>query len=252
MTWSGTTVLITGASSGLGRALALALAQRGANLVVTARRAALLETLREETEALGVRCLAVAGDATRPEDVQAVLAAAFEAFGAVDTAVLNAGGGDASVMGEVDAAQVTWEMRKNYDTMVNYLCPLIDHMRERGGTIAYTSSPAGFLGLPKSGPYSASKAAGRLLFDSCRVELAHTPIRFVTLFPGFVHTPGLDPDNVPVPALIIQPDRAVREILGALESGRERWMFPRRIRWLIALGVWMPAWLRQRVLVGLA
>jgi NADP-dependent 3-hydroxy acid dehydrogenase YdfG len=70
------------------------------------------------------------------------------------------------------------------DTVVNFLCPLISHVRDVGGTIATTSSPAGFFGLPKSSPYSASKAATRILFGSCRVELAHTPLRFVTLFPG--------------------------------------------------------------------
>lgn len=250
MDWTDKTVLITGASSGLGRALAVDLARRGADIVATARRRPLLDALAAEVEALGRRCVVVPGDAIDPATALEVIEAAYTTFGRVDVAVLNAGGGDASVMGEVDAAQVVWEMRKNYDTVVNFLCPLIDRMRDAGGILATTSSPAGFLGLPKSGPYSAAKGATRLLFDSCRVELAHTPLRFVTLYPGFTHTPGLNADEIPVPALIIDQDRAVREMVWALSSGVERHMFPKRIRWLIRLATWLPAGVRQRILIA--
>ena len=65
-------------------------------------------------------------------------------------------------------------------------------MKAQGGTIAYTGSPAGFFGLPKSGPYSAAKAAGRILLDTCRIELKDTKIKLVALYPGFVRTPMAD------------------------------------------------------------
>jgi NAD(P)-dependent dehydrogenase (short-subunit alcohol dehydrogenase family) len=247
MEWKGKVVLITGASSGLGRGLAIALAARGADLVVTARRASLLSELAAEVEALGRRCVAVPADATDPADVQRVLDAAA-ALGPVDVAVLNAGGGDGAVLGEVSAAEVLGSMRKNYDSIVLFLCPLIASMRERGGVIANTSSPAGFFGLPRSGPYSAAKAAGRQLFDCARIDLAHTPIRFVTLFPGFTDTDALDKEDVPVPALVISRERAVAEMVWALEAGRERYMFPRRIRWLIGVGAWLPVRVREAVL----
>ena len=251
MAIQGKTILITGASSGLGHAMALSLSHGDNNLIVTARREPLLRELAAQIEANGSRCTAVAGDAIDPGACQAVLDAGIAAYGRIDVAVLNAGGGVATNMAEASSADVLRIMRVNYDTLVNFLCPVIKLMKGAGGTIAWTGSPAGFFGLPRSGPYSAAKAAGRVLFDTCRIELADTGIRLVALHPGFTETPGLNPEDVPVKALIIQPDRAVREMLGAIERGRSHRMFPKRIRFLMALGRLLPEWLRRRVL-GLA
>lgn len=247
-TIQGKTVLITGASSGLGRAMALSLASGGNNLVVTARREPLLASLKREVEALGSRCEAVTADSSDAAQVKAVLDAAYARFGRVDIAVLNAGGGEAMTMADAPAEDVLRLMRMNYDTLVNFLCPLIAHMKERGGTIAYTSSPAGVFGLPKSGPYGAAKSAGSYLFDTCRIELAKTPIRLVALYPGFTYTEGMDGSDVPIKALIITKERAVREMLWAIGKGKESYMFPRRIRWLIRLGQLVPEPIRRRVL----
>lgn len=246
------TVLITGASSGLGRALAVALAKRGNAIIATARREELLRELRQEIEAAGGRCLVIAADSCVTSQAEAVLQKGIEAFGPIDLAVLNAGGGKVTSMATATAEQVLQQMRTNYDTFVNYLCPLIARMKERGGTIAYTSSPAGYFGLPKSGPYSASKAAGRTLMDTCRIELAGTPIRFVALYPGFTYTEGLDAADVPVKALIIQKDRAVREMIGAIERGKAHHLFPKRIAFLITLGRLIPEPLRRWVLARAA
>lgn len=245
------TILITGASSGLGRAVALRLAGRGNNLIVTARRESLLLTLKAEVEALGGRCLPVVADATDTAQAAHVLQAGLAEFGRIDAALLNAGGGTARSMATAGPEAVIAEMRRNYDTLANFLCPLIDHLRTSGGVIAYTGSPAGFFGLPKSGPYSASKAAGRVLFDTCRIELARTPIRFVALYPGFTLTDGLNPEDVPIKALIIDKARAAREMVYAME--REKWhhLFPKRIKFLILLARLMPEPLR-RWLLGFA
>jgi short-subunit dehydrogenase len=121
-------------------------------------------------------------------------------------------------------------------------------MKERGGTIAYTGSPAGTFGLPKSGPYSAAKAAGRTLFDTCRIELAHTPIRFVALYPGFTYTDSLDADEVPVKALIIDKERAVREMVRAIEHGTDHAMFPKRIAWPVRAASLLPESVRRQIL----
>jgi short-subunit dehydrogenase len=245
---TGQTVLVTGASSGLGRELALRFSRHDNHLVVTARRAQLLESLAEEVRTHGSRCTVVAADATDPDGVQRVLDAAF-ATGVVDVAVLNAGGGTAMRLDEASAADVLRIMRVNYDTLVLFLSPLIAHMKARGrGTIAYTGSPAGSFGLPRSGPYSAAKAAGRILMDSARIELAGSGVALVSLYPGFTDTDALDPDEVPVKALIIDKDRAAREMLWAIERGRAHHMFPKRIAALIGLGSALPEWLRRFVL----
>jgi short-subunit dehydrogenase len=244
----GKTILITGASSGLGRAMAVSLSRGDNNLIVTARREALLHELAEEVEANGSRCTVVAADAIDPVASLAVIDAGVAAYGRIDVALLNAGGGLATSMATATAADVVRMMRINYDTMVNFLCPMIQHMRGIGGTIGWTGSPAGFFGMPKKGPYSAAKAAGRILFDTCRIELAGSKIRLGALYPGFTATPGLDPDDVPVKSLIIQPDRAVREMLAAIERGRSHRIFPKRIKFLILLARLLPEWLRRRIL----
>ena len=241
----GKTILITGASSGLGRAMAVALSHGDNNLVVTARREERLQELAREVEANGSRCTYVAADAVDTAQSQAVIDAGLAAYGRIDVAILNAGGADAISMQDATIDDVMWTMRTNYDTLVNFLCPMIAHMKGTGGTIAYTSSPAGFVGLPKSGPYSASKSAGRVLFDTCRIELADSGIRFVALYPGFTYTEGLDADEVPVKALIISKERAVREMLRVIERGRSHHMFPKRIGFLMTIARWLPEPIRR-------
>ena len=246
----GKNILITGASSGLGRGLALALAERGNDLVITARREALLEEVAAEARGFGVRCVPIPCDATDEAASEAVLQAGVDALGHIDVAILNAGGGTAGSMAEFSAAEIKRIMRTNYDTFVNFLAPSIQHMKApgRGGIIAYTGSPAGSFGLPKSGPYSAAKSAGRTLFDTCRIELAGSGIRFVALYPGFAETPGLDPNDVPVKQLIISSERAVSEMLGAIEREEAHHMFPRTIRAAIGLGRSLPEPIRRRLL----
>lgn len=243
------TILITGASSGLGHGLALSLAGHGNRFVLTARRQDRLERLAERLRAKGSPAVVAPADALNPAACEAVLATGMAAFGRIDVAVLNAGGGQALSMAEASTAQVLSIMRLNYDTVVHFLCPLIAHMKARGtGLLAVTGSPAGFFGLPKSGPYSAAKAAVRMLVDTCRIELAGTGIDLVALYPGFTHTASLDPDDVPTRALIIDVDRAVSEMRWALEQRRDHHVFPKRIAWLIALARWLPERVRRWVL----
>ncbi len=239
------TVLITGASSGLGREIALQLATRNNNIVITARREAKLNEVAAQIEAAGSRCLVVPADATNAEQVQAVLDRAIATFGDIDVALMNAGGGEVLNTATATSDQVLWTMRTNYDSLVLFLFPLIAHMKDRPGVIAYTSSPAGFFGLPKSGPYSAAKSAGRVLFDTCRIELSKYPVQLVALYPGFVYTPGMDGEDVPIKALIIQKDRAAREMIRAMERGTSHAMFPKRIKYLMLFARVLPEPVRR-------
>ncbi len=251
MKLDGKTILITGASSGLGREMALTLARRNNRLVITARREGRLRELQEEIERRGSACLVCPADATDRHAVQRVLDQAIAQFGPIDLAILNAGGGRALSMEDATIDDVLTMMRTNYDTFVNFLVPMIAHMKGRSAAIAYTGSPAGYFGLPKSGPYSAAKAAGRMLFDTCRIELAESGIRFHALYPGFTETEGLDVNDVPVRALVIAPERAAAEMLSAIERDQAHHMFPRRIKWLMGVARALPETVRRKAL-GLA
>lgn len=241
-------ILIVGASSGMGRAVALKLAKEGASVIVTARRKQKLETLAAEIAGRGGSCLALAADAEDEAAAAAVVAASIERYGRIDLVLLNAGGAPALDMRQMSAHEVTAYMRSNYDVVVNYLFPVLCQMvRQGGGVVAQTNSLAGFLGIPLQGPYSAAKGAARLLIDTCRIEFSQYGIKFVSIYPGFVATEATANDGMPAP-LAISEDRAVDHILFALRHERSDYMFPLIMRWLIRLTRILPKPLTNWVL----
>jgi len=208
-------ILIAGASSGMGRVVAIKLAAAGARIVVTARRKALLDSLATEIEAKGGSCLAIAADALDASAARDVVSAAIEKFGRIDIALLNAGGAPALDMRQMDAPAANQYMRLNYDVTVNYLFPVLQQMKtQRGGLVAHTNSLASFIGVPLQGPYSAAKGATRLLFDTCRIEFAEYGIKFTSIYPGFVATEATKNDGMPAP-FEISEDKAADHIICA-------------------------------------
>jgi len=248
MNFSNKVILIAGASSGMGRALALRLAKEGAHLIVTARRKDRLESLSNEIQQQGGQCLPLAADAQDPDAAAQVVAAGISQFGHIDLAVLNTGGAPALDMRQMSAREVTATMRSNYDTVVNYLFPILAQMvKQKGGIVAHTNSLAGFLGVPLQGPYSAAKGALRLLFDTCRIEFAPMGIRFISIYPGFVATEATASDGMPAP-LEISEAQAVDHILFALRKQRSDYLFPWTLRWLVRLAGVLPKALTNWIL----
>ncbi|MDW8804966.1 SDR family NAD(P)-dependent oxidoreductase [Streptomyces scabiei] len=221
------TVLIVGASSGIGAEVARQLAADGNRLVLTARRAPELARVAQEVRAAGSACLDLVADALDPRAAAEVVAAGAAEFGTIDVALLNAGQGPDMSMDRVSVADVARIMALNYDTVVNYLVPLIDRMGSQadGGLIAHTNSLAGLMGIPRQGPYSAAKAAARTLIDAARVELAPRGIRFTSIHPGFVATERISGDGLPKPFQISQ-ERAARYVVRALEREPAQAYFP--------------------------
>lgn len=221
------TVLIVGASSGIGAEVARQLAHNGNRLVITARRAPELASVAKEIRAAGGACLDIAADALDPRAAAEVVTAAVAEFGSIDVALLNAGQGPDMSMDKVSVADVARIMALNYDVVVNYLIPLIQQMgsRQDGGLIAHTNSLAGLMGIPRQGPYSAAKAAARTLIDTARVELAPRGIRFTSIHPGFVATDRVGADGLPKPFEISQ-ERAARHVVRALEREPAQTYFP--------------------------
>jgi len=243
------TVLVAGASSGIGRALAIALAKRNNRVVVTARRKALLDELVAEIEESGGEALAVAADALVEAEAAAVVQAAVERFGGVDVAVLNVGDGPVFNMAHITARQVLDNMRLNYDTFVNFLIPVMEHMKpRRHGMIVHTNSLAGFLGLPMQGPYSAAKAAARILMDTCRIELRNYNLKFVSVHPGFVKTETQLEYDQPMP-MALSEEQAAKHMVRAIERGSSDYMFPWVYKMLIKLAGILPKRLLGRILL---
>ncbi|MFF4259596.1 SDR family NAD(P)-dependent oxidoreductase [Streptomyces sp. NPDC001663] len=224
---TGRTVLIVGASSGIGAEVARQLAPGGNRLVVVARRAPELAGVAEAVRAAGGTCLDITADALDARAAADVVASAVTAFGSVDIALLNAGQGPDMSMDDVSTDDVSRIMALNYDVVVNYLIPLIKQMKRQphGGLIAHTNSLAGLMGIPRQGPYSAAKAAARTLIDAARVELAPQGIRFTTIHPGFVATDRVGADGLPKPFQISQ-ERAARYVIRALEREPANSHFP--------------------------
>ena len=249
MNFENQVVLIVGASSGMGRVVALKMAAAGAKLVVTARRKDKLDDLAAEIEAGGGECLALAADALDEPAAESVVKSAVEHFGRIDGVLLNAGGAPAIDMRTMNAAEVKSYMRTNYDVTVNYLFPVLEQMKtQRSGFVAHTNSLAGFLGVPLQGPYSAAKGAVRLLMDTCRVEFAGYGIKFFCIYPGFVGTERTQDDGMPAP-LEISEEKAADHILYALRKEKADYLFPPVMRWLIRLARVLPKPVVNRILL---
>lgn len=241
-------VLIVGASSGIGRVLAMRLARAGAHVVATARREDRLQSLEKAITAQGRACSIHAFDAQDGAAAARMVQAVLERHGRIDLLVLNAGGAPAIDMRSMGAAEVLGYMRSNYDVAVNVLFPVLQDMRRQGsGVVAVTNSLAGLLGVPLQGPYSAAKGALKLLIDTCRVEFAQYGIRFVSIYPGFIATEAVAGDGMPAPRQMSE-ERAVDHVVRAIRSGRLDYSFPRSTAALVWLANALPKKLVVRML----
>lgn len=243
-------VLVVGASSGIGRVLALQLAQQGACLAITARRKEALTSLADEITAGGGDCMALTADALDGDQASAVVRDVVAHYGCLDCIVLNAGGAPALDMRTMDAESVLQCMRLNYDVTVNYLFPALEQMKtQRSGFVVHTNSLAGFLGIPLQGPYSAAKGATRLLIDTCRLEFAEFGIKFLNVYPGFVATEATKDDGMPAP-LEISEEKAATLMLNAMRKEKSDYLFPWYMGALVRLGTMLPGRLRDLILRG--
>jgi short-subunit dehydrogenase len=216
------TAWITGASTGLGRELALRLAREGVRVAVSARSAEKLADLTAGNPSL----LAVPLDVTDRAAVMDAHRRLLDELGGIDLAVLNAGVWHPMKATEYDAVRAVQSMDVNYFGIVNALEPLIPAMLSaRQGQIALVASVAGYRGLPMAAAYAPSKAAVISLAEVLWLELSRHGIVVSLVNPGFVETPMTAVNNFPMP-YILKADDAADRIYRGLVRGKFEIAFP--------------------------
>jgi short-subunit dehydrogenase len=217
-------VFLTGASSGIGEALARHYAGRGATLGLVARRGDLLQRLREtlpspaEIYTSDVR------------DIAAMKSAAAEfvgKHGVPDIVIGNAGVSFGTLTEcEEDSATFLEVLEINVVGLVNTFHPFVEGMRARGhGTLAGIASVAGIRGLAGASAYSASKAAAINYLEALRLEMRRSGVKVATICPGFIATPMTAKNPYPMP-FIIEADDAARRIARAIDAGKSYAIIP--------------------------
>lgn len=217
------TVVITGASTGIGRALALELARRGYNLGLTARRQPVLEAVRDEICSLpgasGIRLEIAALDVTQVSQVAITLEALFARLGGVDIVVANAGANDLTRVGRGDLEKQVNLIQTNVVGAIATVDAAAAHFIKCGaGHVVGISSLASLQALPKQAAYCASKAAFSMYLDSARLELKRKGICVTKIMPGFIKTDivkGVDIAKMP---FAVSVEQAARELADLIEK----------------------------------
>jgi NAD(P)-dependent dehydrogenase (short-subunit alcohol dehydrogenase family) len=230
---SGSVAWITGASSGIGRALALSLARDGATVAVSARSADQLDQLDHAAAGGPGRILAYPLDVTNREEVLATVTRIERELGPIEQAVLAAGTHHPISADEFVARDLARLVEVNLLGVANALEPLMRAMiGRRRGRIAIVSSVAGYRGLPTSAYYGASKAALINLAESLKFDLDRHGVQMQLINPGFVETPLTDKNPFPMPFLI-GAETAAERIAKGLRGSSFEISFPRRFTWLL-------------------
>lgn len=240
-------ILITGASSGIGEALAVAYASPGVTLHLSGRNAERLEAVassaREHSATVHTRVIDVADKAAMAQWIQEA-----DDGGALDLVIANAGVG----LGQKDAPSLDEITQKTFDINVqgvfNTVHPALENMvPRRRGQVAIMASVAGFVGMPGAAPYAASKAAVRSYGEGLRGAYHRRNVAVNVICPGFVVSRMTDKNKFRMPFLM-DVDKAAKIIMRGLARNKPRIAFPWQTYWSIRLLQMMPVALSDRLL----
>lgn len=233
MTFREKVVLITGASSGIGAALAREAAGQGAHLVLIARRLDRLKPLAAECENRGVRALAIEGDVTREGSIESAVEKALAHFKKIDVVIANAGFGVAGSFEDLKLEDYRRQFETNVFGVLRTAYATLDALKRSRGHLVLLGSVAGHVALPGSSPYSMSKFAVRAMAEAVTEELRASGVSVTLISPGFVDSEIWRVDNQgqfhetahdPIPSWIrVSSKSAAREIVRAIKrKKRER------------------------------
>jgi short-subunit dehydrogenase len=248
MSVAGQVAIITGASSGIGWALAQTLAAEGCKVGLVARRREQLAELAGQIERSGGSAAFAVGDvAERPQAVAAIHELASR-LGPVDLLIANAGVGAPTTLSPFNVGDVEKMFRVNVLGVVYSLEAVLPQMLERRcGHVAAISSLAAYKGLPGESGYTSSKAAVNVFMEGLRVQLRSKGIAVTTICPGFVKTPMTEVNEFKMPWLLTAEDTA-RRIVRALKQKRKVYNFPWQMALFMKFARWAPDWLVERMM----
>ncbi len=239
--------MITGASSGIGRGLALELASRGAKLGLVARRGEILDEIVGQIKQMGSTAIALPGDVEDPGAMRNLATRLETEVGPIDVMIANAGIGATTDAADLDASEVARVLGVNVVGAAASASAVVPGMLRRGhGQLVAISSLAGYRGLPKSASYGASKAALSSFFESLRLDLEPRGIKVTIIHPGFIKTPLTAGREAKMPFLMELED-AVKKIIGAIEKQKKSYAFPWQLATIVRAGMVMPNWMYDRI-----
>ncbi len=238
----GSRIILTGASEGIGRALALALAARGARVALAARDRERLDSLAQQCRAAGGEALAIPTDVTSQQDLEWLVAETVKSFGGLDAVIHNAG---ITMWSRFDSLQDLSIFERLME--VNYLAPVrltslaLPHLKQSRGLIVAVASLAGLTGVPERSAYAGSKHAMVGFFDSLRIELADSGVDVSVIAPDFVvseiHKRAIGPDGEPLgaspmmQAKIMTAEACAARIVRGMESRQRLVLMTARGKW---------------------
>ena len=238
----GSRIILTGASEGIGRALALALAARGARVALAARDRERLDSLAQQCRAAGGEALAVPTDVTSQQDLEWLVGETVKSFGGLDAVIHNAG---ITMWSRFDTLRDLSIFERLME--VNYLAPVrltalaLPHLKQSRGLIVAVASLAGLTGVPERSAYAGSKHAMVGFFDSLRIELADSGVDVSVIAPDFVvseiHKRAIGPDGEPLgaspmmQAKIMTAEACAARIVRGMESRQRLVLMTARGKW---------------------
>jgi short-subunit dehydrogenase len=245
---AGKTAVVTGASSGIGWALAEELARKGCRLGLIARRRELLDQLAGKLRGTGTAVEVAAADVADREQLLQAFAQLRQALGPVDLLVANAGVSTPAPLEKWDAPGQLHLFRVNlFGVIVAVEAVLPEMLARKSGHIAAVSSLGGDRGTPPYGAYCASKAAINTYMDALRVQIRGRGVTVTTLCPGFVRTPMID--DIPRPKrFCLEPDDAARRMVRSIERGAAVYRFPRAPSLFMRFVRLLPDWVIARAM----